>query len=63
VNTVAAEPDEPSSHISMPINADGDGPEMDESKVADTICWTCLESWPCGTMRKSHRLNEGTTDV
>lgn len=46
--------DFPVSHISMPINADGDGPEMDEAKVTEVICWSCLETWPCNIYRESH---------
>lgn len=42
------------THISMPINADGYGPEMDEDKVVDVICWSCLETWPCTIYRESH---------
>lgn len=26
-------------HLPMPLNAAGEGPEMDESKVARVICW------------------------
>jgi hypothetical protein len=42
------------THISMPINADGDGPEMDDDKVVDVICWSCLETWPCTIYREKH---------
>jgi hypothetical protein len=36
-------------HFPMPINSDGEGPEMDHMKVVRTICWSCLpdEEWPC----------------
>lgn len=36
-------------HFPMPINAAGQGPEMDESRVVRTICWSCIpaEDWPC----------------
>lgn len=44
----------PPTHISMPVNADGDGPEMDPDKVTDIICWSCLETWPCAAYRKDH---------
>lgn len=47
-------PEDWTTHISMPINADGDGPEMDDSKVTDVICWSCIESWPCAAYRESH---------
>jgi hypothetical protein len=40
-------------HFPMPINAAGQGPEMDESLVVRTICWGCLpaEDWPCEAKR------------
>ncbi len=44
----------PATHISMPINANGDGPEMDPEKVTETICWSCIETWPCAAYRESH---------
>ena len=36
-------------HFPMPINAAGQGPEMDEALVVRTICWSCIpfEDWPC----------------
>lgn len=26
-------------HVEMPYNAQGEGPEMDESKVVKVVCW------------------------
>jgi hypothetical protein len=46
------------THISMPINADGDGPEMDPDKVVDVICWSCLETWPCAAYASGHPAGE-----
>lgn len=46
--------DYPVFHVAMPINADGDGPEKDPDRVTETICWECLETWPCAAYRKGH---------
>jgi hypothetical protein len=43
------------SHVPMPINANGDGPEMDEEKVTETICWSCMTTWPCATIKDDDR--------
>lgn len=41
-------------HFPMPINSEGQGPEMDSDKVVRTICWGCLpaEDWPCGAEKR-----------
>lgn len=43
-------------HFPIPINSEGQGPEMDSEKVVSTICWSCLpaEAWPCEAEERSN---------
>jgi hypothetical protein len=34
-------------HLEVPLNRDGNGPEMDPERVVRSVCWTCMEGWPC----------------
>lgn len=34
-------------HCPMPLNAAGEGPELDPDLVVDTICWCGEDAWPC----------------
>lgn len=52
-------------HFPMPINANGQGPETDESKVVRTICWSCIpeEDWPCGPQLVDNILERKKRDT
>jgi hypothetical protein len=35
-------------HFPLPVNAAGQGPEVDDALVVRVVCWTCRdETWPC----------------
>ena len=50
--------DYPISHISLPINADGDGPEKDPDRVTDVICAHCVATWPCPASQSARPTRE-----
>lgn len=53
-----------SEHCPMPINAAGQGPELDKSRVVRTICWSCRpeQDWPCAASTEDLDLYEEAWD-